>query len=73
VPFTYPLQIGHFLIAGAQSAQHTRCPHGRKAIDAFNSKQILHKRRSFNCLFSSTNKSASRTKINKLMHVDIVF
>jgi len=42
VPFTCPLHIGHFLIAGAQSEQQTRWPHGRNAMDALKSKHILH-------------------------------
>ena len=42
VPFTCPLHIGHFRIAGAQSEQQTRWPHGRNAMDALKSKHILH-------------------------------
>jgi len=59
VPFTCPLHIGHFLIAGAQSEQQTRWPHGRNAMDALKSKHILHNLWSFSCLFSSTKNSAS--------------
>lgn len=59
VPLTYVLHIGHFLMAGAQSEQHTRCPQGRKAMEASNSRQILQRRWSRSCRFSSTNNSAS--------------
>lgn len=43
VPLTNFLHIGHFLMAGAQSSQQTRCPQGRKAMDTFFSMQILHR------------------------------
>lgn len=32
VPFTRPLQIGHFLNDGAHSLHTTRCPHGMKTM-----------------------------------------
>ena len=46
------LQIGQSLRGGAQDAQETRWPHGRKTTLASDSMQILHNLCSFNSLFS---------------------
>lgn len=64
VPFMYLQHIGQFLIAGAQSLQHTICPHGRKAIETSKSRHTLHNLCSFNCWFSSNIFSASEKKIH---------
>lgn len=52
VPLTNSLQIGHFLMAGAQSSQQVKWPQGRKTMDTFSSTQITHRVWFFRIVFS---------------------
>jgi hypothetical protein len=67
VHFTSSWQIGHFLMAGAQSRQQTRCPHGRNATATGFSVHILQVKRSFCSSYSLSTKSNPKISIDRLM------
>ena len=74
VPLITALQIGQSWSAGAQDAQDTRWPHGRKTTLASDTMQILHNLCSFNSMFSfsrSTEKEGTAGLTHALLHYDI--